>query len=433
MQNAQGLQQDFPRDEKQAEKVLPQRTQRFIYLALVLFSAQQTSLFGLYSYLAVSLGISLPQLIGAMALGSFLFLFGQPYWAAKGLRWSRERCIFFAQLGQFLALLPLIFLPLLREQLSLTLVLGGLVVSRIIYGLTASALVPSAQALFAESQSDGTSASLLRLMTTHSLALNVGRLLGPISVLIILPWSPAAVLWLYALLLLAALIAGPKSGRKQTGPKPQLSRAHVWPERAAGRWIFGLALAWASYSALIQSSLAAAIQEFWGKNPEDTARIVALLTIGAAALTVLLQAALRKRTKHGNQGSPQRLLLWGGASLFLSALLLQGAAVPALLWAGILAMAAAIALLVPSTIAAMNLYYGSLKSGQAHNTSQSSQAAANLGVAQTLGFALGGALSALGLSFRVEAPFFIALAVAALVMGCVICIKRQSWPQKGIS
>lgn len=408
---------------------LGKRTRNFTYLALVLFSAQQTSLFGLYAYLAKSLGIGLPQLIGSMALGSFLFLFGQPYWAAKGLRWSRERCIFFSQLGQLLALLPLLILPLLPGQMGSSLVLALVIASRVVYGLTASALIPSAQALFAENNSEGTSASYLRSMTAHSLALNLGRLIGPLILLLTLPWSPEASLWLYGVLLGIALLVGPKTGKRSRDAKATLTFAHLWPRAREAQWIFLLALAWASYSALVQSSLAAVIQDVWGHSERETAREVALMTIVAALLTVLLQTWLRRWAKRDKQLQPRTIMLSGGFALFLSALLLQGLASPWLLWLGILTMALGIATLVPSTIAAMNVHYAQ----RSQEPGESGQAAGNLGVAQTLGFAAGGSLSALGLAFEVKVPYLFALILAAFVAYCVVRIQRQSKPQKGLN
>ncbi len=407
-----------PRESDVRPLAKPQRPPRFVYLACGLFSAHQASLFGLYAFLAPELGVSLPQLIGAFAFGSFLFLFGQPYWAYKGLVWSRERAILIGQLGQLLSLLALIFLPNIRAHVSPQAMLIFVFASRLVYGLTASAIIPSAQSLLAESSREG---EYMRSMTAQSIALNMGRVLGPVSVLILAPWAPAAVLPVYAVLLLACIALAPKTGAKskvEESSSGGFHLNHLLPDGGAARWIFALALFLTTYVALIQSSLGAAMEIFWGMNPQEVAKEVALLTIIGGLITVAVQTYLRKRIKDPRKGV---LMFAGGAAMLASAVVMQNLNQYWQLLLGIIFMALGIAVLVPSYLTAMNLHYAG----------KSSQAAGNLGVAQTLGFALGGAISALALSHAVHLPFILALLVAVLMCGAVLPIRLLRSPQKG--
>ena len=147
----------------------------------ITFSAVQILLFTMFPYIAESLNLSLSIVIGTFSLGSFLFLWSGPYWSSKSDFEGRMKILNIGMIGQFISFIMLFLLIIFANYLPESIIVTLLLISRVVYGLFASAIIPVSQAL----QLDlSVKEAYLKSMLSNSMSLNMGRMIGPIYVLI---------------------------------------------------------------------------------------------------------------------------------------------------------------------------------------------------------------------------------------------------------
>lgn len=372
------------------------KAQGIAYASCGLFSASQALLFVMYPVLAESMGLSLARVVACFSIGSFLFLWGGPYWSMRSDHEGRTRILRITQLAVLTSLAALAFL---LSPLSLTagLSFGILLLSRLLYGAVGSGLVPVSQALVLD-LSDPTERT--RSAATHSLFLNMGRLLGPIVGLLLATIAPLIIVLvfiaLFALMMTVSRLPDTASGRSP-GRKP-FRVQEVWPETRELQALFVLAFLTTVFLGILQSSLGAFLQGRFQMSSTSASHLMARLLIAGACTTVLVQFLMRSKLKDPWQGS----LPMGALGLLLGMILLLLSPSPLLLYGAVVFMSIGIALLTPSYTSAMSLYSGN----------EQGKSAGSLSVAHTLGYALGGGMSALGLSLSMQTPFIFALMVS---------------------
>lgn len=378
---------------------------RISYIASTTFTANQSALFVLYPVLAERLGLSAATIAGTFACGSFLFLWGSPFWAARSEGEQRLPVLRVGIYGSIAALLSLIVLLAFGSALPAALCLGVLALSRVVYGLSASAVVPVAQALI------GTTADLrerVKSLATLSMFLNLGRLFGPVLVLPLLAYSPLVIL-IVPLLIFFSLL--PLTGKRKLAFETSMIRdfrlRDLWPNESNQQWLYILAVLTTAVLGLLQSSLGAYLQETQGLSPDAASKMMAKLLLIAGANTVFVQFLLRNFMRHPWQGS----MPLGAWALGFGSLGLFFAPGPLSPYISIVILSAGIALLTPSYTSAMSL----------HARQEQGRSAGNLSTAHTLGYAFGGLLSSLALPFSVQMPF----ALAALLSCAAIALM---WP-----
>ena len=150
-------------------------------------------------------GLSLSVWAGLLMFGSMLFLPASPWWGRQS---ERHGCkiVMLASLGGYLAsfvVMALVVWAMANGALNALWGMAGLVLSRMLYGLTVSGLVPAAQTWAI--QRAGLDKRMAALATISS-GLSCGRLLGPPLAALMLGVSPVAPLWLMALAPLIALL-----------------------------------------------------------------------------------------------------------------------------------------------------------------------------------------------------------------------------------
>ncbi len=150
-------------------------------------------------------GLSLSVWAGLLMFGSMLFLPASPWWGRQS---ERHGCkvVMLASLGGYLAsfvLMALVVWAMANGALNALWGMAGLVLSRMLYGLTVSGLVPAAQTWAI--QRAGLDKRMAALATISS-GLSCGRLLGPPLAALMLSVSPVAPLWLMALAPFIALL-----------------------------------------------------------------------------------------------------------------------------------------------------------------------------------------------------------------------------------
>lgn len=149
--------------------------------------------------------LSLSVWAGLLTLGSMLFLVGSPWWGRQSELRGCKYVVIMALAGYLLsfALLAVAVWGLAAGWLPEMAGLGGLIVARIIYGLTVSGMVPASQTWAL--QRAGYEQRMAALATISS-GLSCGRLLGPLFAALALALHPMAPLWLMAIAPLIALL-----------------------------------------------------------------------------------------------------------------------------------------------------------------------------------------------------------------------------------
>ncbi|KAI3489201.1 hypothetical protein L1887_46245 [Cichorium endivia] len=165
----------------------------------------QNGLLVMLPQLVTLTGLSLSVWAGLLMFGSMLFLPASPWWGRQS---ERRGCkaVMLASLSGYLAsfavMAPVVW-AMAAGRLDTVWGLAGLILSRLLYGLTVSGLVPAAQTWAI--QRAGLEKRMAALATISS-GLSCGRLLGPPLAALMLSVSPVAPLWLMAIAPLIALL-----------------------------------------------------------------------------------------------------------------------------------------------------------------------------------------------------------------------------------
>ncbi|MGS6332611.1 MFS transporter, partial [Enterobacter asburiae] len=165
----------------------------------------QNGLLVMLPQLVTLTGLSLSVWAGLLMFGSMLFLPASPWWGRQS---ERRGCkaVMVASLSGYLAsfvVMALVVWAMAAGRLETVWGLAGLILSRLLYGLTVSGLVPAAQTWAI--QRAGLEKRMAALATISS-GLSCGRLLGPPLAALMLSVSPVAPLWLMAIAPLIALL-----------------------------------------------------------------------------------------------------------------------------------------------------------------------------------------------------------------------------------
>lgn len=392
------------------------QNQWIAYLSCGTFSASQALLFVMYTVLAERMGLSLALVVACFSFGSFLFLWGGPYWALRSDIEGRSSILRLSQAGVLVSLLILMVL-LSDLELGPALSFGLLLFSRIIYGVLGSGVVPVSQALALDSTLAG---QKLKAASTYSMFLNLGRMIGPVIGLVLISISPFFIAMLFSLLFLILILfnkhpfPSPKSEGKSQLPKLR----EIWPKTAEMKSAVGLALLTTIFLGILQSSLGAYLQNQYSLSAAESSHFMAKLLITAALTTVVVQLVMRSKLKNPWQGS----LPFGASALLLGLILFLSFSGMLFLYAALIIMALGIALLTPSYTSAMS-YFAGIEQGKG---------SASLSAAHTLGYSIGGGLSALGLLHSSRLPFLFAGAVALALFATLPAIYRvKDLYQKG--
>jgi hypothetical protein len=160
-----------------------------------LLGAGQTSLLVCLPAIAVALDLSAGQMAVVVSVGSGLFLVGNPFWGWLGQRVSAARIMAIALLGFALSHAIIGIVLLMAEPLAPHWALWLLLAARVVYGFSASAIYPTAQAWALARRPD---LATHQVLATVAAAANAGRLLGPVLAAGLLLLSPASVMFALA-------------------------------------------------------------------------------------------------------------------------------------------------------------------------------------------------------------------------------------------
>ena len=238
-------------------------------------------------------GLSLSVWAGLLMFGSMLFLPASPWWGRQS---ERHGCksVMLASLSGYLAsffVMALVVWAMANGMLNAAWGLAGLILSRTLYGLTVSGLVPAAQTWAI--QRAGLEKRMTALATISS-GLSCGRLLGPPLAALMLSVNPVAPLWLMAIAPLIALLMvlrevadPPLAPVAQQATRLQVSMLPY----------LVLALLLAALVSLMQLGLSPHLSPLLDGNAAQISHHVALL-LSLAALATLAAQFLVVRPQH---------------------------------------------------------------------------------------------------------------------------------------
>ncbi|AWK13685.1 MFS transporter [Candidatus Fukatsuia symbiotica] len=222
---------------------------------------------------------------GLLTLGSMLFLISSPYWGSQSEIRGCKFVVVMALVGYLLsfALLALSVWGLSAGWLREMTGLGGLIIARILYGLTVSGMVPASQ-IWAL-QRAGYEQRMTALATISS-GLSCGRLLGPLCAALALALHPMAPLWLMAVAPLIALwVICCQQNDLPLPPVPHQQNRLTWEVLP----YLMCALLLAATVSLMQLGLAPHLMLLFRDYATTVSHHVALLLSVAASCTLLAQ------------------------------------------------------------------------------------------------------------------------------------------------
>ncbi|MDV5632799.1 MFS transporter [Enterobacter cloacae] len=245
----------------------------------------QNGLLVMLPQLVTMTGLSLSVWAGLLMFGSMLFLPASPWWGRQS---ERHGCksVMLASLSGYLAsffVMALVVWAMANGMLNAAWGLAGLILSRTLYGLTVSGLVPAAQTWAI--QRAGLEKRMAALATISS-GLSCGRLLGPPLAALMLSVNPVAPLWLMAmapfiaLLMVLREVAGP--------PLPPVAQQATRLQASMLPYLM-LALLLAALVSLMQLGLSPHLSPLLDGNAAQISHHVALLLILAALATLAAQ------------------------------------------------------------------------------------------------------------------------------------------------
>lgn len=298
----------------------------------------QNGLLVMLPQLVTLTGLSLSVWAGLLMFGSMLFLPASPWWGRQS---ERHGCkvVMLASLGGYLAsflVMALVVWAMSSGVLNAVWGLAGHVLSRTLYGLTVSGLVPAAQTWAI--QRAGLDKRMAALATISS-GLSCGRLLGPPLAALMLSVNPVAPLWLMAVAPFIALLLV----LREAADPPLPPVAHQSTRLQVSMLPFlGLALLLAALVSLMQLGLSPHLHPLLQGDPVQISHHVAML-LSLAALATLAAQFLVVRPQHF---SPMTLLCLA-AVLMVTGLGLMYVADLALFYVGIVMTSLGAAMATP--------------------------------------------------------------------------------------
>ncbi|WP_236276892.1 MFS transporter [Enterobacter cloacae] len=253
----------------------------------------QNGLLVMLPQLVTMTGLSLSVWAGLLMFGSMLFLPASPWWGRQS---ERHGCksVMLASLSGYLAsffVMALVVWAMANGMLNAAWGLAGFILSRTLYGLTVSGLVPAAQTWAI--QRAGLEKRMAALATISS-GLSCGRLLGPPLAALMLSVNPVAPLWLMAIAPLIALLMVLREVADP--PLPPVAQQATRLQISMLPYLM-LALLLAALVSLMQLGLSPHLSPLLDGNAAQISHHVALL-LSLAALATLAAQFLVVRPQH---------------------------------------------------------------------------------------------------------------------------------------
>ena len=286
---------------------MPQKTLSCWPLAFSagLLGVGQNGLLVAIPVLVIQTNLSLSIWAALLMLGSMLFLPSSPWWGKQIARIGSKPVVLWALwgYGASVTLLGLGSMLMATGAVTTAVGLGILIIARIAYGLTVSAMVPACQVWALQRAGEGNS---MVALATISSGLSCGRLFGPLcaaAMLAIHPLAPMGLLMAAPLLALVMLLRLPG-----TSPRPTAERKSASLRLDCLPYLL-CALLLAAAVSMMQLGLSPALTRQFATDTAAISHHVAwLLGLAAVAALIAQFGVLRPQRL-----TPMALLLSAGA------------------------------------------------------------------------------------------------------------------------
>ena len=266
-------------------------------LAAALMGIGQNGLLVSLPFLVEKSAFSLSTWSILIAVGSLLFLPSAPYWGRYSDRHGPKIVVVRALAGMALSfsLLSVFAFVSHTNEALVSLCLVGLLLARMIYGCTVSGMVPASQhwtiLLCGEE-------NRLQAITSVSIGLSAGRLIGPLISILVLKLSPYAPLMVMVALPCVALVAAMMLPSPSVEEKTQAKKDSLpWlPQRKLLPYLFSGLLLCAAI-ALLQYSFSPLIGSVTQWNTGQICDAIGVLLPISAACTFVTQVLVIKKKK----------------------------------------------------------------------------------------------------------------------------------------
>ena len=318
------------------------------YLNTLTFSCVQILLYTTIPYIAEQTSLQTATIIGAISVGSFIFAFMGPFWASNSGTWGRKRVLSFGMLGMFFSFLLLCSLFIFNKELSLTHKIIIIFLSRIIYGLLASAVVPVSQAWQLDLID---TKDKLKVLTRNSMCLNVGRVLGPVLILIkkvdFEHMIYAGTVWVLCLALGCFFTSSSSKILENDSQKIEIPK-YQWKELFKESMIpILLALIFTSFIGVLHSTLGHHLKITFALKGDQASVLMAKMVLISSVFALLVQQSSQWIFK----GEWKLRLVVGASGLIIGSFILNSAATIPAAWIALLIISVGLALIPPFYIA----------------------------------------------------------------------------------
>ena len=395
------------------------------YLNTFTFSCIQMVLYTTIPYIAEKTAVETASIIGAIGVGSFIFSFMGPFWAAKSDRLGRKKVLSFGMLGMSLSFALLSAIFIFNDTLSVTVKLSFVFLSRILYGFLCSAIVPVSQAWqldFFDKENH------LKVLTRNSMCLNLGRIMGPILVLAkqvnfeLVIYG--ATLWVFILAIFVFFISTHEKKESNYNVKEYNIKEIILRWRMSIRESLLpilLALVFTSFIGVLHSFLGHHIKNVLDLSGQEAtlmfAKIILVLSITVIFLQQLSLILMKSNWKP-------RVII-GSVAMVIGAFVMMEAQSEMMIWSSIFFICISTALIPPA--------YLTLTSQSQENTDKTNVFGKKLGlasVAHSLGYALGFGLIAISMKMKMvpesAVVFLISFSILLLSFNMILSQPRRS-------
>lgn len=363
------------------------------YMNTLTFSCVQILLYTTIPYIAEQTSLQTATIIGSISVGSFIFAFMGPFWATKSDTWGRKRVLSFGMLGMFFSFLLLSSLFFFNKELSLSAKVAIIFISRIIYGLLSSAVVPVSQAWQLDLID---TKDKLKVLTRNSMCLNVGRILGPVLILIqkvdFEHMIYAGTLWVLLLALGCLFTSSPaekKISLAETQKYDWKSIAEEWKGLFKESMLpILLALIFTSFIGVLHSTLGHHLKETLSIKGDEASVLMAKLVLGSSVFALVVQQTSQWIFKR----DWKLRLITGASALIIGSFVLNAAGTMNGIWGALMLISIGLALIPP-------VYLALISASAKENVTGKKIGFAS--IAHSLGYAFGAGMIALSMKMNI--------------------------------
>lgn len=384
---------------------LSRRTLATILFGLIVFGIGQTVLFAMLGPVARDIGLDVVDVGLVVTVSALVVVVVSPFWGRAADRWGRTRTLTLGLAGYAVttALFAYVLHLGLIGEISVYVVFGLMLASRVLYALVAAAIQPSASAIVAAATDEAGRASGMALVGAGFV---FGTILGPVIGAGLVGWGLLTPLFATAGLAGLAAIATLVWVESPVGSETKAAKAAVKPSDPR-LWptLLLAALAFVTI-AMTQQTLSFYVQDLLGLDSAAATRHVGFALAGFALAALAGQILIVRQLSP----TPRTMLRLGAAGLLTGFVALASAQNLALIVAGCVALGVGYGVIMPGLQTTASLAVGQAEQGAA---------AGLVSAAMALGFVVGPILGTSLYYVEPRLPFLTAVGLSIGLLAAV--------------